>query len=146
MPQVVSHLSELQFYAVRSGRLEIFDFGGSIPNDIWQFWGADLKEKCWCVDMMLERGDNTAWRYKRDPSFMLPREEAVKTSPTGIRYLAPWIVLFFKAKHCRAKDQQDFDCVAPRLTVEDRSKLVAWLEKFHPNHVWLTQLNKFSNK
>jgi hypothetical protein len=62
------------------------------------------------------------------------------TSPDGVPYLAPEIVLLFKAKHPRAKDQSDFAGVLPVLGPIRRAWLAAALRRTHPGHRWITAL------
>jgi len=70
----------------------------------------------------------------------MPRAEAIRSTASGIRYLAPHLVLLFKAKHAREKDQQDFGNAASRLETHEKSKLRRWLETYHPRHGWIQAL------
>ena len=90
---------------------------------------------------MMERGTSDLWRYKRAPSLTLPRREAIRTAPGGIRYLTPSLVLLFKAKHRRPKDEEDFDAALPELTEQDQRELRSWLRDLHPDHGWIDRLN-----
>ena len=136
-PVLARHLSELTFFEAKAGGLNQWDPHDKISETAWQFWGADLKEGRWRVDMMMERGTPEFWRYKRPPFFEMPRDEAVLMNSDGIKYLAPPNVLLFKAKHCREKDDLDFKAVFPKLSKEDRSLLYGWLCKAHAGHRWL---------
>jgi len=137
---VAAHLSELRFFEAKAGTLTAFDAWKHIPETAWQFWGADLSAERWRVDMMLERGTPSHWVYKRDPNIVQARAQAVRTSADGLRYLAPANVLLFKAKHCRAKDQDDFEAALPKLSAKDRACLREWLALAHPGHSWLHHL------
>ncbi len=55
----------------------------------------------------------------------------------GLPYLAPEIVLLFKAKHIEARDRADFDHVIPALSADARRWLRDAIEKTHPGHEWL---------
>jgi hypothetical protein len=52
----------------------------------------------------------------------------------------PELVLLFKAKATRPKDQADFDGVLPLLGQARRDVLSGWLELVHPGHPWLEEL------
>lgn len=130
----------LTFYEAQDGGVTDWDEKEPVRKDAWQFWGADLKAERWRVDMMIERGNREFWRYKRHPLLKQSRDQAIRTNADGIRYLAPSIVLLFKAKHCRAKDDKDFKTVAPKLSVKDRANLCRWLAELHPDHKWLKLL------
>jgi len=135
-----SVLSDLEFFAVRDGRLDHLSLADPLPMDVWQQWGADIGAGRWRVDMMVDRGSPDMWVYKRDPSFTLPRAKAIRATALGIRYLAPHIVLLFKARHARERDYWDFRNALPRLESTERSALRRWLEVLHPGHAWIEEL------
>ncbi|KAB2594264.1 hypothetical protein [Streptomyces arboris] len=54
--------------------------------------------------------------------------------------LAPELVLLFKAKHRRPKDQADLDATVPYLSPAQRATLTGLLTRVHPGHVWLADL------
>ncbi|MDP4033851.1 MAG: amino acid transporter [Pseudorhodobacter sp.] len=133
-------LSGLEFFTVKDGRFDHLPPGVTLPMDVWQLWGADIGAGRWRVDMMVDRGSPDVWVYKRDPSFTLPRAKAIRATAGGIRYLAPHIVLLFKARHAREKDHGDFRNAWPRLNSSEKSSLCRWLEVLHPGHTWIQAL------
>jgi hypothetical protein len=133
-------LSELEFFAAKDGKLSHLPRTKPLPTDVWQLWGADPDAERWRVDMMVDRGSEDLWVYKRDPSFTMPRTEAMRATAKGIRYLAPSLVLLFKAKHAREKDQEDFRNALPCLDSHEKSDLRRWLEVLHPSHTWIEAL------
>ncbi|NSZ61090.1 amino acid transporter (plasmid) [Agrobacterium tumefaciens] len=135
-----SVLSDLEFFTARDGKLDHLPRVEPLPEDVWQLWGADIGAGRWRVDMMVDRGSLDMWVYKRDPSLTLPRAKAIRATAGGIRYLAPHIVLLFKARHAREKDDQDFRNALPRLESTERSALHRWLEALHPGHAWIQEL------
>lgn len=137
-------LSGLRFYRVRDGALRYQADDAPISPDISQLWGCD--RDFWRVDMMIDRGSESTWVYKRDPSLQIPRRDAVRINANGIPYLAPSLVLLFKAKYLRDKDQHDFDQALPRLTDREKRDLLNWLEKQHPGHVWIEVLTNWKGK
>ena len=78
----------------------------------------------------------------RDRSIRLPYAQVIATSPEGIPYLAPQIVLLFKARHHRPKDQADFTGALPLLNPARRSWLAAALARVHPGHPWISELQR----
>jgi hypothetical protein len=58
----------------------------------------------------------------------------------GIPYLRPELVLLFKAKHARPKDQRDFDETIPHMTPAQRQTLGELLARARPGHHWLASL------
>ena len=63
-----------------------------------------------------------------------------RTSSDGIRYLAPEIQLYYKAKNPRPKDEADFTAVLPVLTQTQRQWLSGTLARAFGDHPWRDQL------
>lgn len=84
------------------------------------------------------------WRYRREPSIVQTVERAFLTTSSGLRYLAPELVLLFKSRntgpHDRSKDQTDFEQVLPALDAQRRAWLRWALLVTAPEHPWLGQL------
>jgi len=137
-------LPEMDFFIAHAGALTHFSSKAAMPDDVWQLWGADMTARRWRVDMMMERGSPNVWVYKREPSIGLPRSAAIRKSSAGISYLAPSIVLLFKAKHRRDKDEDDFQAALPKLEPKEKADLRRWLEQLHPNHAWIAALSSVS--
>jgi len=55
-------------------------------------------------------------------------------------YLAPEIVLLYKAKEPRASDEADFTATEPALPIESRRWLARAVERCHPGHAWRERL------
>lgn len=137
-----NNLGELEFFTVADKNLVHLPANETAPVDRWQIWGADMSTRCWRVDMMMDRGNRKIWCYKREFSIQLPRSEAVRVSAAGISYLAPTLILLFKAKYMRRKDQEDFALAIPKLGPLEKQGLVTWLECLHPGHEWIATLKR----
>jgi hypothetical protein len=127
--------------------------GGPPPGQLWpvdspafgahhQTWvseaGPDGQPgRVYRLDIFREPQRDGQWVCRRDESIVLPYEEIIRRDPAGIPFLAPQIVLLFKAKHARPKDQADLAGVLPLLTSGQRSWLAAMLRRIHPGHDWL---------
>lgn len=146
LPDQVGHcrglLSDLEFFAARDGTLTHHPAKTVLATDLWQLWGADMTAGFWRVDMMIERGTRDFWVYKREPSIRVPRTSAIRRTSAGIAYLAPALVLLFKAKHRREKDDLDFRTTLPSLEAGERAELLGWLEAMHPGHEWIASLRR----
>lgn len=132
-------LHDLDFFTVKDGTVEYLPPSADLPGDVWQLWGADRRQGCWRVDMMMEPGTPDLWIYKRDRTLRMARSDAVHVSQAGIPYLAPTIVLLFKAKSCREKDRKDFDLCRKRLSRRETEQLIVWLKTFHAGHDWIEE-------
>ena len=69
----------------------------------------------WRVDVMREQWDGDTWICRRDPRIRVHAATLISRTPDGIPYLQPEIVLLFKAKAVRPKDELDFAEVLPHL-------------------------------
>ncbi len=81
---------------------------GEAPGQGFQTWVTDPAEEGWRMDIFREPGDADTWIYRRTGELSAPRAWASGRTPAGIPYVAPQIVLLFKAKATRYKDQADF--------------------------------------
>ena len=70
----------------------------------------------------------------------MPYDAIIAHTPDGVPYLVPEIVLLFKAKSARDKDEADFRAVLPHLSETRRAWLAETLAQVHPGHHWLPDL------
>jgi hypothetical protein len=78
--------------------------------------------------IVLAASDGDDWIYHRGRGTLRkPLDDITLTTPEGIPYLAPEIVLLFKSRSTRPKDTEDFHDVAPHLDPRRRT----WLQ----NHI-----------
>ena len=96
---------------------------------------GDLRD----LEILLNESDRDVWRFRRDQRVTLPISEA-GLFMAGIPILAPEIVLLFKAKTPRPRDEPDFRNALARLTPAGRTWLRGALEMAHPGHPWIAAL------
>jgi hypothetical protein len=133
-------LPELVWFVAADGNVARLVDAQTQLNQTWQTWGWDAAIERWRVDVMREPWTEHDWVYRRRPAIRVALERAIATSPAGVPYLAPELVLLFKARHCRDKDTLDFDAALPLLRKDQRSWLVAALHIDQPTHPWLARL------
>src|SRR5204862_6722314 len=104
-------------------------------------WARELATGVWRFDVFREPSEADAWVCRRDESIRLPYEQVIEHTDTGIPYGRPEIVLLFKAKHTRDRDERDFEAVLPRLEPERRRWLAHALGRVHPGHPWIARLD-----
>jgi hypothetical protein len=73
-------------------------------------------------------------RSRRDPGLRRPYRDVVRHTDDGVPYLAPEIVLLFKAKARRPKDEADLASLIPVLDGAQRDWLARSLTVVHPGH------------
>ena len=95
-----------------------------------------VRDGCrWVLQINLEEGDGTGWRYRRDPRITLPWDRAValvRRLPTG----SPATQLLWKARYPRPRDEHDLDAALAALTADDRRWLRTAVATAHPESPW----------
>ncbi len=137
-PAIRDALPDLHFSVVGSGAAWPLDDARAAAR-MHQTWGFDRRGGVYRVDVFREPGE-AEWVYRRDRSVRVPWAEAVLAGPDGVPYLAPQLVLLFKARAHRAKDDADLAAVLPGLPDGARRWLADRLREQHPGHPWIEQV------
>lgn len=127
----------------------------TVPTDGWlhplastaftethQTWLWSHETQAFVLDVFRDSHDGNTWICRRDTTIRRPWREVVGISSDGSPYLAPEVVLLFKAKHARAKDAADLKAVLPALDEPQRRWLSTTLQQVHPGHPWLEPLQQ----
>ena len=107
---------------------------------VHQTWLRDPATGNYLLDVFREPHDGDTWICRRDDTIRLPYGDIIHHDRDGIPYLAPELVLLFKAKHARRKDRADFEATVPHMTPAQRATLAGLLARVHPGHPWLAEL------
>jgi Aminoglycoside-2''-adenylyltransferase len=126
----------LRFFAVGPGLAASVDEEPERLADTHQTWALDRESGVWRLDVFREPSEDGRWVCRRNDRIRLPYGEVIESNADGIPYVRPEVVLLFKAKGARPKDESDLAAVLPRLDVERRELLANWLELVHPGHFW----------
>ena len=94
------------------------------------------------VEFLLNEQDQETreWVFRRDARIRRPLAAAFVKG--GVPYLAPEIVLLYKAKAASAKDDADFRAALFHLESDQRSWLRHALEMTAPGHHWASMLSQ----
>jgi hypothetical protein len=136
-PEIRSRLGDLELVVIGDGRAWAMSDESLAAHR--QTWGCEPGGP-WRLDVIRERWDGDEWPYRRDPRIRLPGTRAIARTSDGIPFLRPEVVLLFKAKAVRPKDQLDFEIVLPELEHESRAWLIDALGVAHPGHPWIDRL------
>ena len=138
-PEIRERFPEFAFDAVGDGR--IWESGTSQALDAtFQTWMREPATDRYLLDVVREPHDGERWICRRDETISAAYADIIAYTADRIPYLIPEMVLLFKAKHVRPKDQADFDAVLPLLTGGQREALARLLTQVHPGHAWLAAL------
>jgi hypothetical protein len=133
-----SALGDLEFDVVLDGRRWPLDSPAFASSH--QTWGRDPASGAYRLDVFREKHDGDTWICRRDESIRRNYAEIILRNADGIPYLAPEIVLLFKARWARPKDDEDLRGVLPSFDRERRSALRDLVAQVHPGHRWLEEL------
>jgi len=138
------------FWAIRAALdryiFEVIGAGRRWPLDsaafdvMHQTWVRELSTGVYRLDVFREPHDGDTWICRRDASIRLPYQDVIRRTADGIPFVAPEIVLLFKAKHAKTKDEADLSRALPTLNSKQRSWLKDALERAHPAHPWMDRL------
>jgi len=142
-PEVRDRFPGYAFDAVSSGRI----WESATPDVLaatHQTWLRDPATGNYLLDVFREPHEGETWICRHDETIRLAYGEIIRRTPDGIPYLAPELVLLFKARHARPRDQADFDETVPHMTPAQRTALAGLLARAHPGHRWLANLARVS--
>ena len=139
-PQIRSALTDLDFYAVGDGEVAPLAKSPERLAETHQTWGLDRPANAWRIDLFREPSSHGEWVCRRDERISSPYDELIEHTGDGIPYMRPEVVLLFKAKRTRPKDEQDLSDALPLLDAARRGLLADWIALVHPGHAWLARL------
>ena len=116
------------------------EVGDEALSETHQTWFRERTTGLWRLDVFREPSDGDTWICRRDDRLRMPYERLVEHTAGGIPFGRPEVVLLYKAKHARPKDDADLAATLPRLDGGRRAWLAEALELVHPGHRWLADL------
>jgi hypothetical protein len=94
------------------------------------------------LEILLNESDHNKWIFRRNNRITKPFSELFLTSASGINFLCPEIVLLYKSKNPRPKDEADFKNTVPQLGQQRIVWLRDALEVFDSESNWFSKLQK----
>jgi hypothetical protein len=132
-------LAGYEFKVVGSGRA--WPLGNPAFDVMYQTWVSEPGTGVYRLDVFREPQRAGAWVCRRDETIRLPYDQIIRRTRDGIPYLAPEVVLLFKAKHsAEPKNQADFAGTLPLLDDGAVGWLRRALARMHPGHPWIGAL------
>lgn len=134
-----AHLGNVEAQKVVDGKLVPWEPGEELSLPIHELWvtlpdGARL-------EILLNEYDASTdeWIFRRDHRVRQPLRRVLRERDDR-PYLAPEIVLLYKAKTLDPKNDADFLAALPSLSHEQREWLASALALVHPDHLWIERL------
>lgn len=92
-------------------------------------------------EVLFNEADSRQFFFRRNIAITQPVREAIIQLASGLRILAPEIVLLYKANnHLLEGNRSDFEIVLPFLNSERRTWLREALDEVYPGHSWFSRL------
>ena len=92
------------------------------------------------IEVLLNESNKTEWLYRRNENVRRSLVKIQLESSASVKFLCPEIVLLYKSKNPRAKDEQDFQAVIEHLDAERKEWLKDAIKVSNPEHCWLRSL------
>jgi hypothetical protein len=91
-------------------------------------------------EVLLNETNGKDWIFRRNEIITKPLSELHSESNNGIKFLRPEVVLLYKSKNPREKDERDFLAAVNYLDNESRKWLRNALSVCYSQHQWLQSL------
>lgn len=138
-PEIRDRFPGYVFDSVSSGRIWE-DASPEVLAATHQTWLRDPATGAYFLDVFREPHDGQTWICRHDETIRFPYREIIRHTQDGIPYLMPELVLLFKAKHARPKDEADFEGTISHLSADQRRTLTELIAHTYPGHRWLAEL------
>jgi Aminoglycoside-2''-adenylyltransferase len=122
------------------GRITEWPEGERLELPVHQVNAYRAGESDPAFQVMLGDSSRDDWIFRRNPEVRMPLTRIGFYPLWGLPYLAPEIVLLFKAKHLEERDRIDFASALPVLSPDARRWLREAIIKTHPGHEWINSL------
>ena len=133
-----THFPCWAFIARVDGRSEPWHPGDTLSLPVHEIHARSPDEQT--LEFLLNERDDMNWSFRRDVRIVRRLEEAIVSTEYGVDVLAPEIILLFKAKSPRDKDEADFHAALAALSHQQRLWLRSALLVCDPQHRWLDAL------
>ncbi len=142
LPRLREHLQDdWHMWSVGSGLMRpITDEYPDLHPESGQVWLRQHALAPWVLDLLASPGDLTAYKVRFYDAFHAPLEDVTWTDDAGTRWLNPEVVLGFKSRHRRAKDEADLQAALPLLDERGTRRLRLLVRHVDPEHPWLQRL------
>jgi hypothetical protein len=134
------HLAGWTFEKVVSGVREPWREGERLEPPIHEIHASSPGGES--LEILLNEAAGDVWRFRRNPAVTRPLSEVGLRAKDGVLFLAPEIVLLYKAKVRRTRDERDFEGVLPAMDGGRRAWLAGAIAASHPAHPWIARLRE----
>ena len=134
------YLSDWNLQKAVGGKLTAWKRGEFLELPVHAIHCFREKAELSFLEVLLNESANGVWQFRRNRRITKPLTEIYQVNDSGIPFLCPEIVLLYKSKAPRPKDERDFSAVGEKLSFEGRQWLKDALLVSDPKHRWLESL------
>jgi hypothetical protein len=138
--QLRRHLPNWTFRKVVDGHAIIWSADEELKPPIHEIHAQATKDPQLSLEILLNERSGNDWIFRRDPRIHMPLKHAIVRDKRLLPILCPAIVLLFKAKNPRPKDDADFRSVRGEMSRDQLRWLEESLRVCDPTHRWLSQI------
>jgi Aminoglycoside-2''-adenylyltransferase len=135
------YLFDWEFNKVVNGVLEPWNKNEWLELGVHEIYACSKISEVSMLEILLDESVESEWRFRRNLNISRPLSKIGLFSDIGVPFLAPEIVLLYKAKNPRCKDEDDFNRI--RGLISDEAKI--WLKQAiavcHSGHHWLRKFD-----
>lgn len=89
------------------------------------------------LEVLLNETNGKEWTFRRNENVTKPLSKLHLMTNSGVRFLCPEVVLLYKSKNPRFKDERDFQATVKHLDAEAKEWLRNALSVCYSEHQWL---------
>lgn len=135
-----SYLVGWHLQKARNGELSFWEQNEFLELPVHEIHCFKKDAELQSFEILLNEMNGSQWLYRRNAKITKSLRQLHLTSNLGIRFLRPEIILLYKSKNPRAKDEQDFEIVQKHLDPKSRAWLKKALSICYTEHHWLSKL------
>lgn len=135
-----AYLSGWEFRKVVKGKLVPWRDDESLEPPVHEIHASREGRHASRLEILLNEASCDDWVFRRNSAITRSLSTVRLLSEAGVPYLAPEIVLLYKAKSPGPRDELDFRNLLPSLGPERCTWLRHALEICHPGHSWISHL------
>lgn len=113
-----------------------------LAPDTHELWCRDTVDGPWRLEVLVEDVRDGRWLYRRDHRVSLPLD-GFGTEIDGVPVVSPEIVLLYKSKRPRERDEADLHSALPELSEGSRAWLVEALRVTAAPGSWIAAVQRY---
>ncbi|HEX8564592.1 MAG TPA: hypothetical protein VF648_02905 [Pyrinomonadaceae bacterium] len=135
-----NYLRGCQLQKVENGILSDWNKDDFLELPIFEIHCFNEKNELSRFEVLLNETNGKEWIFRRNEIITKPLSELHSESNHGIKFLRPEVVLLYKSKNPREKDERDFLATVDYLDNESKKWLRNALSVCFSQHKWLQSL------